>query len=75
MVLFGIQLLENNDVKDLNIIERNCPQDADKCCTIMFQLWLERNPSASWEDLIHALEIIGLKKVANKVLEFCGKIY
>ena len=70
----GVELLDSNDEKDLGIIESDYPRNSNRCCTKMFQLWLDRYPSASWEDLIHALETIELNTVANKVSEFCGKI-
>ena len=31
----------------------------------MFTLWLKSKPTASWEDLISALEIIGENKLAR----------
>ena len=36
----------------------------------MFQLWLSRSTSASWEDFIDALKRSELPKVAKEVSEF-----
>ena len=51
----GIELLSEEDVQALDEIQNNYPRDASKCCTKMFQLWLERQPGASWRQLIQAL--------------------
>ena len=51
----GVELLAEEDVQALNEIQRNNPRDVSTCCTKMFQLWLERQPDASWSQLIQAL--------------------
>ena len=67
----GIKLLDSNDinVQDLDRIEADHKLDLDKCCTKMFQLWLSKQPSASWNQLIEALRQpdIELHAVATKI--------
>ena len=60
----GIELLDPKDIHTLDEIQKNYPRDASTCCTKMFQLWLNRQPEASWEQLIQALRGIDLDEVA-----------
>ena len=66
----GVELLDDRDVGELDTIRQNFPHNTKKCCTEMFQLWLSRCTSASWEDLIYALQAIELYHVADKVSQF-----
>ena len=68
----GVELLDDRDVGDLDTIKQDYPHNTKKCCTKMFQLWLSRCTSASWDDLIYALQAIELNHVADKVSQFCG---
>ena len=61
----GIELLDLEDIRTLDEIQKNYPRDASTCCTKMFQLWLDRQPEASWEQLIKALRGIDLDEVVN----------
>ena len=65
----GVELLAEEDVKALDEIRSNYPRDASTCCTKMFQLWLDRQPEASWRQLIEALREpnIELKELANTI--------
>ena len=65
----GIELLEPEDTHTLDEIEKNHPTDVSTCCTKMFRLWLDKQPEASWEQLIQALRepIIELNELANTV--------
>jgi len=56
----GIELLEADDVKKLNNIQSEHPADPDICCTKLFVLWLEKQPEASWNQLIKSLRQPGL---------------
>ena len=56
----GIELLDSNDVEELDTIEAEHPSDLTKCCTKMFQLWLKKQPTASWNQLIEALKQTGI---------------
>ena len=66
----GIELLDSSeDVDDLDKIEVGHKADLDKCCTKMFQLWLRKQPTASWNQLIEALRQpdIELHALATKI--------
>ena len=66
----GIELLDsNNAVEDLDTIEAEYPTDLKKCCTKMFSMWLRKQPSASWNQLIEALRQpnIELDTLATKI--------
>ena len=67
-----MELLDDRDVGELDTIKQNFPHNTKKCCTEMFQLWLSRCTSASWEDLIFALQAIELYHVADRVSQFYG---
>ena len=63
----GIELLGDESLQALDEIEKNNPRDASTCCTKMFQLWFERQPEASWRQLIQALREpnIEMNELAN----------
>ena len=65
----GIDLLEVDDVEALDTIQSEHPTDINACCTKMFQLWLRKQPSTSWNQLIDALRQpgIGLNHLASKI--------
>ena len=65
----GIELLDVDEVEDLDKIEAENKDDLDKCCTKMFQLWLKKQPSASWNQLIVALREpdVELHALATKI--------
>ena len=63
----GIELLDFDDVEDLDKIEAEHTSDLDKCCTKMFQLWLRKQPRASWNQLIEALRQIELNALVTKI--------
>ena len=65
----GVELLAEEDVQALDEIQKNNPSDVSTCCTKMFQLWLERQPDASWRQLIQALREpnIEMNKLANTI--------
>ena len=65
----GVELLEQNDVEKLNLIKMNNAGDASECCGEMLELWLHRQPNASWNQLIEALRAPGIKlnDVASKI--------
>ena len=65
----GVELLAEKDVQALDEIQSNYPRDASTCCTKMFQLWLDKQPEASWRQLIEALREsnIELKELANTI--------
>ena len=65
----GIELLGDENLQALDEIQNNYPRDASTCCTKMFQLWLDRQPEASWRQLIQALREpnIELNELANTI--------
>ena len=63
----GIELLEPEDIQALDEIQRNYPRDVSMCCTKMLQLWLERQPDATWEQLIQALKEVEMNELASNV--------
>ena len=65
----GIELLDFDDVEALDIIEAEHPTDLNRCCTKMFQLWLTKQPTASWNQLIEALREpdVELHALATKI--------
>ena len=69
----GIELLDP-DVDELDTIEAGS-SDLNKCCTKMFQLWLKKQPTASWNQLIEALKQpgINLGALASKIEQMLSK--
>ena len=65
----GIDLLDNDDVEELTIIQSQNSDNINTCCTKMFQLWLSRQPTASWNQLIISLKKphIGLNYLATNI--------
>ena len=65
----GVELLDVEDESALNTIKVNNPGDGHKCTAEMLQLWLEKKPDASWNQLIQALKapIIKLEDLASKI--------
>ena len=59
----GLELLDDkvllDDIQDC---------DVNTCTTKMFELWLERHTSVTWNDLLDALIQIELRDVANKIV-------
>ena len=62
----GIQLLgtESNDA--LEVIKNNNSDVMDRY-SAMFQLWLDRQPTASWRQLIQALTNLNLNYMAHQI--------
>ena len=65
----GIELLEQEDEEALYEIKANHPNNANECCKEMFQLWLRKSPSATWDQLIQALRDVDLNTAAAKLEE------
>ena len=64
----GIELLDSDDnIEDLDKIAAEYPTDLDKCCTKMFYLWLRKQSSPSWNQLIEALRYVDLGALATKI--------
>ena len=65
----GIELLDSKNDGELNTIEAEHPSDLNKCCVKMFDLWLKKQPTASWNKLIEALRQPGIElgTLANNI--------
>ena len=57
----GVELLEQKDVEKLNVIKRNNAGDCIECCGEMLELWLHKQPKATWNQLIEALKAPGIE--------------
>ena len=64
----GVELLGDNDIMALNVIKINNAEVTVRCFE-MFKLWLERQPKASWRQLIYALKQIQLNALAFNIEE------
>ena len=71
----GVVLFDAGDEAVLNTIKKNNPGDANKCASEMLQLWLDRNPEASWDQLIKVLREpnIKLNSLAEKIKTMLSK--
>ena len=56
-----------DSVADLDIISVNHRGDVIGCCSSLFSLWLQRQPEASWKQLIDALIKIKLNVLALEI--------
>ena len=65
----GIELLDSSDIGELDTIEAEHPSDLNKGCIKMFELWLKKQPKASWNQLIEALRqpSVELDTLASKI--------
>ena len=61
----GVELLVGTVA--LNEIRAKYSSDVDKCCTEMFEKWLQCNPEANWDQLASALSEVGLKTAAQNI--------
>ena len=64
----GLELLDSDGAVVLNEIGTNYPTDVSKCCTEMFNEWLQRVPDASWNQLAEALKKVGLNTAAKDII-------
>ena len=62
----GIELLQKEHIAALKTIKSNV-SDCTVRCSEMFALWLERQPKASWRNLIDALKQIHQKQLASNI--------
>ena len=51
----------------LGTIAANAHGNVINCCSSLFKQWLDRQPEASWEQLIKALKDIGLDNMAIQI--------
>ena len=71
----GVELFDVKGEPVLNTIRINNPGNADQCTAEMLQLWLDRQPDASWNQLIQAFRApnIKLEALASKIEEMLSK--
>ena len=64
----GVELI-NDRVDKLNSIQKDNLNDNEMCCSKMFQLWLQKSKTASWDQLIRALNQspINMPELAEKI--------
>ena len=63
----GRELLGQEAESELNTIAVNSYGNVILCCSSMFSLWLERQPGASWKQLITALINVNLVSLATEI--------
>ena len=65
----GVELLDVEDEPALHAIKVNYSGDVNQCTAEMLQLWLNRKPDASWNQLIKAFRApnIKLEALASKI--------
>jgi len=71
----GIQLLDANQESKLRSIRADHGHDVKKCCSEMFDYWLETHPDGIWELLVKALRepAVELNYLAHNIeKEFIG---
>ena len=71
----GIQLLEYDPIRTLDMIAANYPHDVVSCCRHVFQRWLETSANASWNQLIRALRSpsVQLDPLADQLEQMMSK--
>ena len=62
----GLELLSTGSNDALEVIKNNKSDVMDRC-SAMFQLWLDRQPTASWRQLIKALKRLHLSNIAHQI--------
>ena len=63
----GMQLLNGEQAKKLNVIQSDHSGDSEKCCTALFNYWLQVDTTASWDKLMMALSHIGKHVLADTI--------
>ena len=56
----GVELFEEDDIKQLSTIKSSNNGNAEGCCVEMLNLWHEKYPKATWNDLIESLNAPGV---------------
>ena len=57
----GVELFEEDDIKHLSTIKSSNKGNAEGCCAVMLNLWHEKYPKATWNDLIESLNAPGVE--------------
>ena len=67
--VIGVELFDAGEQVVLDTIKKSHPSDPDNCTVEMLRLWLERNPKASWNQLLGVFREphIQLNTLATKI--------
>ena len=74
----GVQLLHPTSVDNrvLEVIAADYPHSVEECCKRMFKEWLRSQNDASWNQLIKAINAVGLNSLATELEKhIMGKVY
>ena len=64
----GVQLLSDQHQNQINIIKANHHGDVEKCCSSLFNIWIQLQPGdATWRALIEAIRNAHLTNEANEI--------
>ena len=68
-------VLDVEEERVLKTIKINTPGNADQCTGEMLQLWQDRHPEASWNQLIEAFKApsVKLETLASKIEKILSK--
>ncbi|XP_065918530.1 uncharacterized protein [Dysidea avara] len=71
----GLELLEPEDESKLDEIQTDKGGNVNECCGVMLYLWLQKQPYATWNQLIDALRSPGVElfDVASKIEEMLNE--
>ena len=62
----GRELMPDADAQ-LGVIATNAHGNVTTCCDLLFKSWLQRQPEASWGQLIQGLKDVGLDALAAQI--------
>ena len=62
----GTELMPDAEA-ELSAISAEHPDSLVKCCSSLFQLWLQRESNASWKQLLDALKKVNLNHLATQI--------
>ena len=62
----GLKLLSTGSNDALEVIENNKSDVRDRCSAV-FRLWLDRQPTATWRQLIQTLKRLHLNNIAHQI--------
>ena len=63
----GLCLLKEKWTRQLNTIEKNNPDNAEKCCDEMLEFCLNSFLAVTWSNIIHALRNMNLDRQAEMI--------
>ena len=66
----GIELLGQDGIVELDGIKADNENNTRKCCSVMLTLWRQRQTSASWNQLLKALQELKLNRIAADIEKY-----